>query len=75
MVVSLVLLVAVQLRGAVDRLPQSRRQVGLGVVRSDDVDGPMQFGFELGTGVRTYATTVGSYVLLAAGLLRTRASR
>jgi hypothetical protein len=50
------------------RLPQNTWQVPLDVLRRGLVRGSLRFGFELGTGVRTYISATTPYVL-AAGLL------
>jgi hypothetical protein len=50
------------------RLPQNTRQVPQDVLRSL-VRGALQFGFELGTGVRTYVSATAPYVLAVAVLL------
>lgn len=50
-------------------LPQNARQIPLDVLRLRPRLGPMQFGFELGTGVRTYVTSSAPYVVALALLL------
>lgn len=50
------------------RLPQNARQVPREVLRRP-VHGALQFGFELGTGVRTYLSTTAPYVVALALLL------
>jgi hypothetical protein len=50
------------------RLPQNTWQVPLDVLRRGLVRGSLRFGFELGTGGRTYISATAPYVL-AAGLL------
>jgi hypothetical protein len=50
------------------RLPQNSRQIGQDVLRNP-VRGALQFGFELGTGVRTYVSATAPYVLAIAVLL------
>jgi hypothetical protein len=47
-------------------LPQNERLVAREVENKGPVVGPYQFGFELGTGVRTYVTTTLPYALLLA---------
>lgn len=47
-------------------LPQNARQIAQTVLRKGPVRGPFQFGFELGTGLRTYVTATVPYVLLVA---------
>ena len=58
-------LAVVELTGRGGSLPQNRRQVPAAQVRADRVLGPMSFGFEMGTSVRTFNTTVGPYLVLA----------
>lgn len=52
------------------RLPQNSRQVPREVLRRP-VRGALQFGFELGTGIRTYLSATAPYVVAAALLLLT----
>jgi hypothetical protein len=58
-------LAVVELTGRAGSLPQNRRQVPSAQVRADRILGPMSFGFEMGTSVRTFNTTVGPYLVLA----------
>jgi hypothetical protein len=51
------------------RLPQNTRQVPQDVLQRHLLRGAWQFGFELGTGVRTYVSATAPYVLAAAVLL------
>jgi hypothetical protein len=51
------------------RLPQNTRQVPQDVLRRNLLRGAAQFGFELGTGVRTYVSASAPYVLAVAVLL------
>ncbi|MCX5457825.1 hypothetical protein AB0391_17580 [Streptomyces albidoflavus] len=51
------------------RLPQNARQVPQDVLQRDLVRGALQFGFELGTGVRTYVSASLPYVAALAVLL------
>lgn len=51
------------------RLPQNARQIPPDVLQRDVRRGALQFGFELGTGVRTYVSASAPYVLAAALLL------
>lgn len=51
------------------RLPENRRQIPRTVFDRDVKRGALQFGFELGTGVRTYVTSTAPYALAAAVLL------
>jgi hypothetical protein len=50
-------------------LPQNARQVPRDVLRHNPLPGALQFGFELGTGVRTYVSATAPYVLALAVLL------
>jgi hypothetical protein len=50
-------------------LPQNARQVPQLVLQRGLVSGGFQFGFELGTGVRTYVSSTAPYVVAAALLL------
>jgi len=50
-------------------LPQNARQVPQDVLRRDVARGALQFGFEMGTGVRTYVSSTVPYVLVVALLL------
>lgn len=52
-------------------LPQNARQIPQDVLRRRLRRGSLQFGFELGTGVRTYVSASSPYVL-ALGLLLSR---
>ncbi len=47
-------------------LPETRRQIAAGVFGGSLVRGAYRFGFELATGVRTYAGVAAPYVLLLA---------
>lgn len=51
------------------RLPQNTRQVPQDVLQRDLVRGSLQFGFELGTGVRTYVSSTAPYAVAIALLL------
>jgi hypothetical protein len=51
------------------RLPQNARQIPQDVLRTGLVRGALQFGFELGTGVRTYVSASVPYVFALALLL------
>lgn len=51
------------------RLPENRRQVPSAVFDRGLRRGALQFGFELGTGVRTYMTSYASYVIMTALVL------
>ncbi len=50
-------------------LPQNARQVPQNVLTGDVARGSLRFGFEMGTGVRTYVSATVPYVLVAALLL------
>jgi hypothetical protein len=50
-------------------LPQNARQVPQSVLQRGLVGGGLQFGFELGTGVRTYVSSTAPYVVALALLL------
>jgi hypothetical protein len=50
-------------------LPQNARQIPQQVLQRHLVRGTLQFGFELGTGVRTYVSSSAPYVLVLAVLL------
>lgn len=50
-------------------LPQNARQIPLAVLTGNLVRGSIQFGFEMGTGVRTYVSSTVPYVLAIALLL------
>jgi hypothetical protein len=50
-------------------LPQNARQVPQDVLQRDVARGSLQFGFEMGTGVRTYVSSTVPYVLVVALLL------
>lgn len=50
-------------------LPQNARQVPQNVLSDHVARGSLQFGFEMGTGVRTYVSATVPYVLAAALLL------
>jgi hypothetical protein len=50
-------------------LPQNARQVPQDVLQRDLLRGSLQFGFELGTGVRTFVSATSPYVLAVALLL------
>ncbi|MCK1795241.1 hypothetical protein MTQ01_04295 [Streptomyces sp. XM4193] len=50
-------------------LPQNSRQVPQDVLQRDLVRGTLQFGFEMGTGVRTYVSATLPYVLALGVLL------
>ena len=45
------------------RLPENRRLIPIEVFYPDERSGSIQFGFELGTGVRTYLSASAPYLL------------
>jgi hypothetical protein len=51
------------------RLPQNARQIAREVLQRNVLRGALQFGFELGTGVRTFVSATAPYVVAAAILL------
>jgi hypothetical protein len=51
------------------KLPEARRQIPTDVFAGSLMRGAFRFGFELGTGVRTYAPASAPYVLLLVLLL------
>lgn len=53
-------------------LPQNRRQVPRNIVRRGPAVGALQFGFEMGTGARTYVTAAAMHCLLVAIILLAR---
>lgn len=51
------------------RLPQNARQIPQDVLRAGPIRGAVQFGMELGTGMRTYVSASTPYLLALAVLL------
>ncbi len=51
------------------RLPQRSRLVPITVFRLGPVFGPLEFGIEMGTGIRTYVSSAAPYAVVAAVLL------
>ncbi len=51
------------------RLPQNARQVPSSIIARTDGSGALQFGFEMGTALRTFVPTQLPYVAAAAALL------
>ncbi|GAB3402491.1 hypothetical protein [Flindersiella endophytica] len=51
------------------RLPQNARQIAREVLQRNVLRGALQFGFELGTGVRTFVSATAPYVVAFAILL------
>jgi hypothetical protein len=66
---ALVALGLVELTGRADLLPQNRRLVPQTILASDSVTGPLQFGFEMGTGLRTFAPSALPWALVVLALL------
>ncbi|MFI2781320.1 hypothetical protein [Streptomyces sp. ALB3] len=70
LVVTVALLAALRDAGRMPlRLPQNARQIPQDVLRRHLARGALQFGFELGTGVRTYVSASAPYALVVAVLL------
>jgi hypothetical protein len=57
------LVLAFELAGRPLSLPQNRRAVPQTVIPRSHISGPLQFGFEMGTGVRTYMPTALPHLL------------
>jgi hypothetical protein len=51
------------------RLPQRRRLVPITVFRFGPVFGALEFGIEMGSGLRTYVSSAAPYAVVAAALL------
>jgi hypothetical protein len=60
----LAVMLGFELAGRPLNLPQRRRLVPQEVIRRADVEGPLQFGFEMGTGVRTFMPTALPHALV-----------
>ena len=58
-----------ELLGFGGRLPQNRRLVPQTIMAKGQALGPVQFGFEMGTGVRTYVTTAMPMLLVVSAIL------
>ncbi|MDX2851173.1 hypothetical protein [Actinacidiphila glaucinigra] len=70
LIVAVALLAALRDAGRLTlRLPQNARQIPQDVLRRHLTRGALQFGFELGTGVRTYVSASAPYALAVAVLL------
>jgi hypothetical protein len=70
LIVTVALLAALRDAGKLSlRLPQNARQIPQDVLRRHLARGALQFGFELGTGVRTYVSASAPYAMAAAVLL------
>lgn len=61
---TLAVMLGFELAGRPLNLPQNRRLVPQDVIRRADVEGPLQFGFEMGTGVRTFMPTALPHALV-----------
>ncbi|MFI5915748.1 hypothetical protein [Dactylosporangium sp. NPDC051541] len=64
-----VVVLAFELAGRPLRLPQNSRAVPQTIIPESNASGPLQFGFEMGTGVRTFMPTALPHALLAAVVL------
>ncbi|MFE6039430.1 hypothetical protein [Streptomyces sp. NPDC056452] len=70
LIVAVALLAALRDAGKLSlRLPQNARQIPQDVLRRHLARGALQFGFELGTGVRTYVSASAPYAMAVAVLL------
>ncbi|MFD4694337.1 hypothetical protein [Streptomyces sp. NPDC058463] len=70
LIVAVALLAALRDAGKLTlRLPQNARQIPQDVLRRHLARGALQFGFELGTGVRTYVSASAPYAMAVAVLL------
>ncbi|WP_329204601.1 hypothetical protein OG257_03445 [Streptomyces sp. NBC_00683] len=70
LIVAVALLAALRDAGKLTlRLPQNARQIPQDVLRRHLARGALQFGFELGTGVRTYVSASAPYAVAVAVLL------
>lgn len=67
----LALIAVIELTGHGGRLPQNRRLVPQTIIRRRDSAGALQFGFEMGTGVRTFIPTALPHGLVVLVLLQT----
>jgi hypothetical protein len=64
LVLGLAVLLGFELAGRPLNLPQNRRLVPQSVIPRANVEGPLQFGFEMGTGVRTFMPTALPHALV-----------
>ncbi|MDG4837539.1 hypothetical protein O7631_13515 [Micromonospora sp. WMMD967] len=69
LVIVVVLAVLCEVRIVPFRLPQNARQVPSSIMVRADGSGALQFGFEMGTGLRTFVPTQLPYLLVALSLL------
>lgn len=67
-VLPLAVILVAELIGRPLRLPQNRRAVPQNIIPQARVRGPLQFGFEMGTGVRTFMPTSLPHALVVAVL-------
>ncbi|MEU7894083.1 hypothetical protein AB0B45_14600 [Nonomuraea sp. NPDC049152] len=65
----LVVVLAFELAGRPLSLPQNRRLVPQDVIPRSEFGGPLQFGFEMGTGVRTFTPTALPHALVLSVVL------
>jgi hypothetical protein len=65
----LVVILPFELAGRPLSLPQNRRAVPQTIIPRSRTDGPLQFGFEMGTGLRTFMPTALPHALLTTVLL------
>ena len=65
LIVSLVGILFFELTGRAGALPQARRLVPQTILRTSRVAGPLQFGFEMGTGVRTFMPSALPFALVS----------
>ncbi|MEV8372842.1 hypothetical protein AB0P21_08885 [Kribbella sp. NPDC056861] len=66
---ALAVILVFELLGRPLSLPQNRRLVPQSVIPHADFRGPLQFGFEMGTGVRTFTPTALPHALVLVVLL------
>lgn len=70
LIVAVALIAALRDMGRLSlRLPQNARQIPQDVLRRHLARGALRFGFELGTGVRTYVSASAPYAMAVAVLL------
>ncbi|MFE3453041.1 hypothetical protein ACFXJ8_29375 [Nonomuraea sp. NPDC059194] len=62
---ALLVIMSFELVGRPLSLPQNRRLVPQDVIPKAEFEGPLQFGFEMGTGVRTFTPTALPHLLVA----------
>lgn len=65
-----VIIIVAEIAGYRLSLPQNARQVPTWIIREGSRAGALQFGYEMGTGVRTYMTSSLPHVALLAVLLQ-----